>query len=253
MLCAPWVVEDDLIGCNCDATGLDPGLLGEIINAASEILHLMSGSIYSGPCSETLRPCRAHATVGGPWSYPTWPVLIEGDWMNIGCGCARADTCSCGKANGLYLPFDHPTSAIVKIDGAVFTAHRLQGRNLYRADGRSWPCCNDLSQADTAAGTWSVAVTHGLTPPAMGRVAARALVVELVRECNGQDCKLPRGTTSFVRQGVSGQTGLTQSAFGQQILQSGIYEVDLFLASFNPAGLRRRGRFWSPDVPASVG
>jgi hypothetical protein len=33
----------------------------------------------------------------------------------------------------------------------------------------------------------------------------------------------------------------------------GIAEIDAFLAAVNPAGLRRRAWFASPDVPATLG
>ncbi|MDQ5841324.1 MAG: hypothetical protein M3537_09330 [Chloroflexota bacterium] len=245
MLCDPWITAEDLVGCDCDTAALDEGKLEGFIDAASEVLYLMSGAQFSGTCTETLRPCWS----GSTWSLPR-PAVINGTWYNLGCGCGSADSCSCGAASSLMLPFDHPTAVTeVKIDGAAFTAFRLHGRRLYRAG--SWPCCNDLSQEDTESGTWSVTVEYGLAPPASGRLAARALVTELVRACNGDVCRLPAGATNVVRQGVS----IDIEQFSTALLedQTGLTEVDLFLRAVNPKGLRRRGRFWSPDVPAALG
>jgi hypothetical protein len=251
VICQPWITEADLAACDCDATGLAPSRLADLMMAASETLYMLSGSVYSGPCTRVLRPCHALGQGGGPLGQShQMPALIGGQWWNLGgCGCGSWDMCTCRLAGSILLPVDHPISATVRIDGAVVTDFRLEGRSLWR---RSWPCCQDLSLPDTQPGTWSVTVVHGLDPPVSGKLAASALAAELVRACQAsKSCRLPLGISSAVRQGVT----IDASEFAELVSDGhlGLAEVDVFLAAVNPGGLRRRARFVSPDVPASLG
>ena len=239
MICSPWVTEADVAACNCDTTVIDPARLDDLMASASEICYLLSGSQFSGVCVDTIRP-PAHKQNGYGYTYGAlfgfaWASYYEDAW--------------CGPT-GLLLPFDHPISATVKIDGATVTDFRLDGRILWRETG--WPTIQKMGLGDIEPGTWSVTVTHGLTPPVSGVQAAAALTAEMVRACVGdKSCRLPMGTVSVVRQGVSIDT----AEFAAMIRAGavGVAEVDLFLAAVNPNGLRRRGRIYSPDREHRVG
>jgi hypothetical protein len=94
-----------------------------------------------------------------------------------------------------------------------------------------------------------ITYTFGSAPPAIGRMAARHLAAEFARLWGGleEECGLPDRVTSVSRQGMT-YTILDNQDFIQE-LRTGVYFVDLFLKTVNPAGARQRSRVFSPDVP----
>jgi hypothetical protein len=69
-----------------------------------------------------------------------------------------------------------------------------------------------------------------------------------VRSCTpGETCSLPTRVSNVTRQGVS-FTILDPFDFLTNG-RTGLYTVDLFLSTYNPNGLRRPSRAWSPDLP----
>ena len=240
MICAPWVIEADVAACNCDTTAIDPARLDDLMMSASEICYLLSGSQFSGICVDTIRPPDHRQD-----RYTDRYSAVFGGNYNVGYGWGSYyETPWCGP-QGLLLPFDHPISATVRIDGATVTDYRLDGRILWREAG--WPTTQRMGLPDTEPGTWAVTVTHGQTPPVSGVAAAAALTAEMVRACVGdKSCRLPLGAVSVVRQGVS----IDVAEFAAMIRAGavGVAEVDMFLAAANPAGLRRRGRMLNPDL-----
>lgn len=255
MICAPWVTDDDLIDCsdlNASAEVIDDACM-----AASEILYALSGRQFSGTCAETVRPC---ASGGGylpgfswsRWTYPWYPILSGGVWLNLGpaCGCHIAYDCACKGIPQVNLGRSDVTEILsVVINGETLSAlnYRLDpGGLLVRTDGSLWPCCQDLSVDKDETGAWYVELLHGLEPPTSGKLAAAELASELVKDCVGADCSLPQRVTNLTRQGVT-MTLLDPQDFLTDG-RTGIYKVDLFLASSNPYGLARRATAWSPEV-----
>ena len=248
-LCAPWLTEAELIECGeCDAGSLPALRVAEIVLAASDLLYRLSGRQWSGACQDVIRPCRCVSCSVGELPYA---VRDNGAWINVTCGC-RSEYCGCGS-EALRLPFT-PVIDVdqVLIDGAIFSAWRLdRGGVLVRTDGGSWPCCQDISAATTQPGTWQITYDYGEDPPQAAKEAARALAIETVKACTAdKTCRLPRGVTSVSRRGVSYQfEGVSQVPFGKQFIKTGLPEVDLWLASVNPDGLRQRASILSPDDP----
>lgn len=140
----------------------------------------------------------------------------------------------------------------VKINGTAIDAsnYRLDGNKwltyLNAADGsfQRWPACQNLGLEDTEAGTFSVSYTHGIDPPMIGQEAAAQLACALVG--TGEDCGLPPGTSRVTRLGL--QIEMLSNGKGVPISFSAIPAVQLFLQTYNPAGLRRRSAAWSPDI-----
>jgi hypothetical protein len=91
--------------------------------------------------------------------------------------------------------------------------------------------------------------TYGSEPPAIGKMAARHLASQFAMLWGGleEDCALPDRVTSVTRQGMT-YTVLDNQDFIQE-LRTGVYFVDLFLKTVNPAGARQRSRVFSPDIP----
>jgi len=249
--CADWPVQ-----WVCDLSTLNPAVTGVAVSMATETLWALTGMRF-GLCSVTLRPCasgcddgRFYDDFGPPWtgarSYPQ-PALIGGLWFNLTCGsCAD---CSCTSVSEVRLPAPVYEVTEVVIDGAVLSssAYRLDNnRLLVRTDGASWPRCNDLS-VDSGEGAWSVTALFGEPVPDGAALAMGELACEIARAADGQDCRLPAGVQQLVRQGVTISYPDVGELFAKG--RTGLYLVDMFVATWNPAGLRQRSRVYRVDRP----
>lgn len=218
-LCAPWVTVDDVSAC-CDKIDFACDL-EEAAQIASEILYSLSGKQFPGICEATVRPC-------GP------------------CGCN--DTCSC-RPPQIVLDGQVISVDSVMVDGVTLDEgeYRLDpGSRLVRLNDERWPCCQDLTLANTEDGTFEVTYTFGQEPPQSGKRAASLLACELGKSCTpGVACALPQRVTSITRQGVSMALLDPQDFLNDG--RVGIYEIDLFLKSVNPSGLLAPPRVYNPD------
>ena len=71
-----------------------------------------------------------------------------------------------------------------------------------------------MTLPDTEDGTFSILYTWGTLPPESGKLAAAQLAKELIKECNGEPCVLPKGTTRVTRQGVTIEKGQVRMPAG---------------------------------------
>lgn len=252
--CSDWPVT-----WTCDLDTLNPAVTGVAVSTATEVLWALTGMRF-GTCEVTLRPCRRDCWGGGffddfgppwsgGWSYPQ-PALIGGQWFNLTCGGCSGE-CSCSSVSEVLLPAPVNRIVEVKVDGTplVSGAYRVDNnRLLVRTDGGDWPRCNDLASADTEAGTWSVTATYGEDLPDGAALAMGQLACEIAKAAAGGDCKLPAGLQQLVRQGVT----ISYPDVGELFRQgrTGLYLVDMFVATWNPGGLRQRSRVYSVDRPA---
>lgn len=252
--CTPWVP----IGCGT----FDPSataITGTMLAAASHILWAKSGRQF-GECQVTIRPCRRDCygavwpfgrelgySNSSQWPYPYW---WDGQWFNLGCGGCPG-TCSCTVLQEVMLPYPVSTVDSIKIDGVALTPlsdHVMlyDYQRLVRTDGEMWPLCNDLSQPDTEANTWSITVTAGVPVPPLGQIAVGELLTQLVRACLGNDCVLPTNVQQIVRQGI------TLTPFDPNIVfadgKIGLFYSDLFISTTNPGGVSTRARLYDPDA-----
>jgi hypothetical protein len=251
--CENWPVQ-----WTCDLDTLNPAVTGLAVSMATETLWALTGMRF-GLCDVTLRPCRRDCYTGsffddfGPpwtagWSYPQ-PALIGGQWFNLTCGSCSSG-CSCSTVSEVLLPAPVHRIVEVKVDGTplVTGAYRVDNnRLLVRTDGGEWPRCNDLSLADTEPDTWSVTATYGEVPPEGAALAMGELACEIAKAADGQDCRLPAGVQQLVRQGIT----ISYPDVGELFLKgrTGLYLVDMFVATWNPYGLRQRSRVYSVDRP----
>lgn len=250
--CEDWPVQ-----WTCDLDTLNPAVTGAAVSMATETLWGLTGQRF-GLCEVTLRPCRRDCgdgsffdDFGPPWtggSYPQ-PALIGGQWFNLTCGSCHGD-CSCSTVAEVLLPAPVLRIVEVLIDGTplVTGAYRVDNnRLLVRTDGGDWPRCNDLTLADTEVGTWSVTAVYGEELPDGAALAMGQLACEIAKAADGGDCKLPAGLQQLVRQGVT----ISYPDVGELFRQgrTGLYLVDMFVATWNPSGLRQRSRVYSVDRP----
>ncbi len=252
--CSPWATEADLCSpCN-DYGGLSPAA-GEMLQAASDVLFELSGGQFPGLCTRTVRPCARRSGQSDPPDWrPGWGV----------CGCA--DGCECDPHWAVELgAFPVVSVQAVKIDGVTLasSAYRVDDyRRLVRigtVDGgnEGWPSYQRLDLPDSAVGTWSVRFTWGRPAPAAGVRAAAVLACEMAMACdpdNVGNCRLPKRVQTVVREGVT--VVLQPAAFVDASGNTGLWEVDTFLAAYNPARARRPATVWHAGMaraPRRVG
>jgi hypothetical protein len=236
---------------------LNPAVTGVAVASATETLWSLTGQRF-GLCEVTLRPCRRDCFDGsffddvgppgtGARSYPQ-PALIGGQWFNLTCG--SCSDCACSTVSEALLPAPVHSIVEVLIDGTplVTGAYRVDNnRLLVRTDGGRWPRCNDLSRADTEEGTWSVTAQFGEEPPEGAALAMGELACEIAKAADGQDCRLPAGVQQLVRQGVTISYPDVGELFAKG--RTGLYLVDMFVATWNPSRLRSRSRVYRVDRP----
>jgi hypothetical protein len=251
--CSAWTTVDAVAECCSADVGSDTSVYEDAISAATEILWLNSGRVYNGLCQDTVRPCstqgqcgfqvlsRGHVIDGGGWAGSYW----------------RGSSCGCRPLDEVLLP-GYPVREIVEvlIDGATVDSGTYRVDDYQRLvrvresagdDVLFWPSCQQLDLPATETGTFAVTYIHGQDPPYTAQLAAQELACEVYKSCTTDDCALPKGTTRIVRQGIVIEK-LAFSAWGLQdgIWRTGLENVDAFLNSFNPQGLRRRPVIWSP-------
>jgi hypothetical protein len=222
-----------------------------VVEQATEILFQQSGRQFSGECEKTVRPsCDAcscgyqvlsRGYVVGPWVWG-YPLTYYCDSCLVSCSPSLV------KLSG------YPVQSIdeVLISGVALTPgtdYRLHNnRYAMRLNDGHWPFAQDLTLPDTEENTFSITYTYGVAPPASGVAAAAQLACELYKECAGQDCALPKGTTRVTRQGITvDRLAFTTWAFSRnRAWQTGLPLVDAFLSAYNPAGLQRRSILYAP-------
>lgn len=246
--CTPWITGDDVADC-CNVETSSPALFDVVAEQASDLLFNLSGRIYAGECGpRTVRPsCDS--------CYCGYQVLSRGyvigpwDW---GYPLALCDSCLVSCAPSTIKLAGDPIREVseVKIDGDVVPDDEyalVNGRFLQRLWDERWPIAQDLTLPDTEDHTFSITYTYGQDPPALGRAAAAQLACEIYKECNGDGCALPKGTTRLTRQGVTiDKLAFTAWTFREGRWATGLPLVDAFLSGANPAGLQRRPVVWAP-------
>jgi hypothetical protein len=242
--CDVWPLPDEWC-CTIPAT---PAVTGAAAAAATEILWAASGRRF-GTCTATVYPCPEEcapswAPLSAAWGWP-YPRLVDGSWVNAGCGDC-GDDCACtSAATVVFHQFPVLSVGEVVVDGEVLATGSYQlwdHRRLVRSDGGRWPLCQDWA----AGGSWSARLTVGEPVPATGVLAMGELTCELTKGCAGGDCRLPRRVVDMTRAGVS-----VSFADVQQLVEGrlfGLEAVDYFVGAFNPHGLPDRPRIYSPDV-----
>ena len=242
---APWVETGDLV----DPTS---PYAADAAEAASFVLFHLSGRKYGGVHTITEEYCQVgldqiwastyygpygRPMLPGPSGYPMmYPELRYGVITNrVGGQCGH-----CGCTHLLRLrggPVREITS--VKVGGSELgpSSYAIYDYSFIAAPNDCWLTCDDVE----------VTYSYGTAPPALGRIAAKALADQyLLAMAGDDDCTLPQRVTQISRQGVS-WTLLDPQEFLDKG-RTGIYQVDLFLATVNPDGAKMRARVFSPDL-----
>lgn len=212
-------VAEVLAAEECELDASDSDLISDALDAASDVMFVLSGGLAAGVCTETRRPVRTGAC--SPSGFDMYGVEV------------------------VPLPIDLKSVDLVVIDGvalAVGDFGLLDGHLLYRKDGtRFWPASNDLSLDVTETGTWYVRYQRGWTPDWFLRAATVQAALALIED-EGRHPGYLRGLVSANVQGASVQ--LDQAA--GSIAQRGLPLVEKWLATYAAYGAAQVG-VWTPD------
>jgi hypothetical protein len=259
-----WAIEFNEC-CECwDA--LDPGAQARALNYATTVLWAATGKQF-GQCPQTVRPCGRYCNgnaMGMIWNnglYSPWiPYILNGVWRNCWCGCGDGPgCCSCEPSQQVYLPgpvTGDSTTIVVIQDGVLVpsSSYRVDDAKwLVRTDGLAWPECQNFN-VDAGLGifndnTLQVTYLRGEAPPQALLDAAATLACEFAKACRGLACRLPGRLSTVARQGV--QLTFQNIDFLIDNMFTGIPEVDQIIKAYNPYGLARPMRIWSPDLPVT--
>lgn len=240
-VCEAWATPADVSAAV--RAKVDADLLVRCLEAASGVLYRLSGRQWPGSCLDAVRP-------GARTSGEETTVRWRNGWSSCG-GCNQRARWGCGSVPEVPLPGNPVTTVVeVLVDGVALSpgSYRLDdGRWLVRLDG-AWPCCQDMTAADDAVGAWLVTFRQGLGPPREGVIAAAELGGQLALGATpaaAGECKLPKRVQQLTRQGITAVV-LDPMTFLDKG-RTGLVDVDLFLASVNPAGITRPATAGRPE------
>jgi len=181
-------------------------------------------------------------------------ILTTTEWY----GTKRADclVCACPE----QLPHAHLSAGantrFVRLRGrpvrevvSVETASGVLDPAAYRVENRS-----TLERVDgywNLSSGFTITYRYGVNPPAAGITAAVTLANEyLLLLDDSADCALPARVTSVSRQGLTFELADLEALVAAR--QTGIWEIDMFVSTFNPAGALKPARVFFPGAPRGV-
>lgn len=216
--------------CSCSILEDSDDLLQEIVDAATDLLFLLSDGRVHGRCTRTARPMKMGTC--GPLDgdlYGTWPATRF------------------GGADVIPIPGLHPTIDSVKIDGVTLNAAEykmVDGEFLLRVDG-SWPTSNSLTLASSDVGVFEITWTYGPTVDWITQQAAIEMACELLESTTSGASRLPKGTTSANIQGAAVE--IREELEGGREASAGMERVRRFFAAYCRDGEARSG-VWTPEL-----
>lgn len=237
-----WVTPAEL-----PATYQDSIYATDACQVASNLLWAMSGRKYHGTTTVTERYFTAIDAFRyqGSSAKQFFPHMIGGsvfnlpaeDWNDSAYQSDGSSSLSRIRLRGKPVQEVHMVRN--GYDGTIIPAdsyYLAEHSTLIAYKGTPW-----------APGNIEVTYTFGQQPPTAGRHAARVFAIELIKAWEGDDCALPDRVTSVSRQGVS-YTILDNQDFLENF-RTGIYVIDLFLKTANPAKALAPSKVFSPDTP----
>lgn len=255
-ICAPWATVEEIqsepaCGKCADPADVDPAVLADALEAASEILYDLTFGDFPGICDESVRYC----SQPGP-SNPN-PVLgVFGDVSVVpsvglvdqnafargwGCGCGGGrPSCGCSGHGEIDIGRRMVRDMIeVTVDGVVIDPlnYRVEDyRYLVMTDGGAWACCSDLV----------LSYTYGSEPRTALKRAAMQLACQLALSWCNQPCDLPANMTSLTRQGVTVAV-LGQVDANADGMLFGIRSIDAAIIAYRFSRQNRGAAISSPE------
>lgn len=234
---------------------LDPDVVKRAENFAQMAIKVLTGRQVGG-CPITVRPCVSSGMQPRTWKEASvtggdaGPYIADGKWYNS-CSCA-AGACGCQTLQRVRLKAPATSITSITLNGApVPTSDYIlvNDSEVVRIAGEPWPAHQDFARPLTEDDTFGITYVQGIPLDDMGRFCAGLLAFEYLEICKGENgsCRLPSQVVSVTRQGVAIELG--KALFPGNL--TGIREVDLWVATWNPYGSKARSRVYSPDsMPA---
>lgn len=219
-----WTTEDEIQNLDindklCEDAPVDVAAL-----LASRVLFELTGATWTGAQAATVRPCARYPE----GQYPAWPPTVtppslggsvfgaglpeigwwtwQRSWGICTCGLGRLCTCCCTDRVTLGA---YPIIAVTSVwcDGVELEEgvdwRLVEHRWLERAQGDTWPSCQDLWSARDEVDTFEVSFTWGQAVPEDGGLIAALYGLEIAKSMCGMECDLPTRVTSITRQGTT--------------------------------------------------
>lgn len=208
--CSAYAAWSDVESCSCGVTVDDPDEQALWLALATETVWGITGGKYSGQCVRIFTPCRP--------------------------ACVSADFCRCPSKARLDLGPVPVWGAFVTVDGEEIEVSIEDWRYLVREDGLAWPSCTV---------DWTVEITAGWPIPTGIRMATARLACEYAKQCAGEACDLPPGTSGYTREGLTVQivdpadliaAGKTGIKFVDDILANPMHKIGGQLVDLANAG-----------------
>jgi hypothetical protein len=211
----------DVTACCPPGDDTDQDLVDAVIAEASALMTRLSGYTI-GLCETTLRP------------------LSE---------CVECRKRCCGGADGIRLEEPHGIwiQSVTEVrDGIVVVpeaSYRFDADKqvLWSVPPGRWPRRDSRWAECGTEGAFCVDVVLGATPDAYDLSVANSLACELLKDCTGQKCRLPRNTTQVTGQGIT----ITMS---DTDLLGLLPEVAGWQNMVNPDKVPLPARVWSPEL-----
>lgn len=215
------LIEAEDLKC-CEASQVDPALLDEALDTASDFVVFVTGRDY-GRCQRTFRVC-------GP------------------CNCGH-DPCDCCAPRGLTLPGFRPHVVEVRINDepvdpltyvAILNHYGAMILERFRSDGKviDWPACD--VEVDLISG-WEV--------NSMVRHAAAEIACDVIANDAGRETYMPDGVIAANAYNVQMET----RRFGDPSINAGEFDglpwLRRLLGTIQPESAID---VWSPEVDSGT-
>ena len=243
-------------------------ICAEAALAASQVLYELSGRMFTGDCGPvTVRPVSRPTDQDTRSSTPLGWFSVWGTASGYGAQPAGV-LAHYGSVEPPTITLPYPVTEVLQvlIDGEVIPGpydpvtqtgewelRDFQELVRIRPTAAStptqrwgWPTSQIMDLPDSEEGTFSVTVTFGTPPPAMGELAARKLGEYLALPQLGDTTHYPKRIVQMSRQGVSAQIASVIDILEKGSL--GIWECDAFLLAVNPSKNQRQAAVYSPDT-----
>lgn len=226
---APWITVEQTAFPNSDYAQT-------AVDYATFILYKLTGEKYPGAIKtiesyvrETNRPSR--------------DALIGGREVSIDNAVSVPSRVSYPQR--LYLR----GAPVVEVHSVLQGGVELDPQE-YTLYNRKFLKLNSRSNWDYACGMGGITVeyTYGMLPPNAGVLAATTLANELLilmgEGSSGNECRIPERVRSISREGISFDMIDPQEFMDDG--RTGIWEIDLFIRTANPARSKKQPRIISP-------
>lgn len=212
----------------CDYNELDEDYVQGAIDAATDIVYVLTGGTYTGICTAVKRPVRkarcfddVDAGYISNWSQRFGQDVIP-------------------------LPDSLVSVDMVTIDGLILAADDyglIDGRFLARTDGRSWPSTNHLwaDVNDSDERTFEVTFTFGTRPDWLAIAATSEVAAQLIDDDQTGRAAHLAGITSASVQGAQITIDKAAAAVASRGLPQVTRLIGVFASNPYPSGV------WVPN------